>query len=211
MKKLIEISTLDDLKACAKKVNVDGWACAHCGLFYGNTEDSEMHARYCCTRVSECHTCGGLSQPHRAYCDACELDHVHEAFQQLEEVDWDGQTPLCIFRGDEYFFDPEGLELFLDGHCIPIDDLRLVICKPQELPVFEMNEYLEDYTPLEDDFFELPKGWQEAEKAVNDYLKKCGHFCWYGGNKRVSTKSLKEYVSEHLWDVSDDQLDGEEK
>jgi len=54
-----------------KFVTTQGWACVHCGAFYGNDPRSEHMAKWCCTRRTPCPCGEGMSEPHKTKCEKC--------------------------------------------------------------------------------------------------------------------------------------------
>ncbi len=72
--------------------------------------------RYWADRISkdqlathvDCVDCGVEFEKDYTYqkrCSVCKYKHDQEKYLKLELVEWDGKTPLCIWGGEEYFFD----------------------------------------------------------------------------------------------------------
>lgn len=110
----------------AQKITVEGWV-SRGGLFYGNDERA---ARYRgCTHV-HCSNCGEPAKQGYLICPACIAKKEKERFDSLPKVKWDGVTPICIYGSDQYFFDGDELDDYLDVHDLKAEDLMLVLCNP---------------------------------------------------------------------------------
>lgn len=114
---------------------------------------------------------------------------------KLEEVDWDGETPLTCFDNDVYFWNMDYLLDYLndlpndteDGtDNTTLEDLMLVLCEPAKPSVFEMADFLSD--DLHEDC-DLPDT-EEIDKQVNDWIESNLPAMWIADNKRVRPESL---------------------
>lgn len=128
-------------------------------------------------------------------CSKCRDKSKRESYLKLELVEWDCETPLSIYRGDEYFFNTDELESYCDTYKLKSEELLLVLCEPVKASYFELNEHCID---------EMPEGWtiddyktkgfkysaDEVENIVNEFLEKISPLSWVGGNKRVTVKGL---------------------
>jgi hypothetical protein len=115
-----------DSHEAAQRVTVTGWR-SRAGLFFG---DDEGAARYAGCTHRPCRDCGDLTLKHRLYCDACCTKLEIARYEALPKQPWDGTTPLCLFGGDEYFFDADAVTDYCHEHDIAPEDLRLVLCEP---------------------------------------------------------------------------------
>lgn len=179
--------------------SVKGWACKVCGGFYpGESEGQEHAARWCHGhRDKPCQTPGCANRVTSLYnhCEACEARRDSVKWHAKPKVDWDGETPLCEYRSDRYFFDADTLaehteDRLADG--ATVDQLRFVLCEPDQPPDFDITEFLSDHLP-DDDHGGSPFGSDETKainKTVNDWIAARLPFCWVATNQAVSPESL---------------------
>ena len=174
-----------------KEVSVDMWSNGN-GMAY----QDKRQAVYACAIGSVCLECGKhISGKTYTKCDTCRDKAEEECYLKLEEVKWDGTTPLTIYMSDKYFFGIEDIESFLED-CdpeIPVEDLNLVVCENESPPEFELSEYLVDFlpegtTPEDLENKEGEHSTKEVEDIVNDWLYGIKRKVWYPSNKRVSLK-----------------------
>ncbi len=187
----------------AEQKTVTGWACKTCGRFCGEGAAGERADRYCHASDAPC-KCGRRRKFYESACQSCRDKYEAKKYAGLEEVEWDGETPLVGFRNDHYIWNVDELVEYLDG-CevqVPLDDpdltddefraaaleeTRLCLCRQVEKPEFELAEFLWDYDPEA----EINDDGKVAEKAVNDWLAKY-RVMWVQDNKRPSLDSLKK-------------------
>jgi hypothetical protein len=168
---------------------VEGYVCRTCNRYWG--EDKNL-ANYCCSDHSIC-KCGNKTKDKSwAICEECLRKRDEQRWEKAEEVDWNGETPLCLFNGDKYFFCIDSILCYLEDNEIEISDLRLELCEAEPMPVFSMYEFLEDYLP--EDMPE-PDGSYEIEQIVNKFLDGNWQPCYMGCGKKISEKSKLKYLS----------------
>lgn len=190
--------------------NIKGWACKVCGCFYGDGPAGERAARYCHAKDKPC-DCGGRHSKHYTYCDRCRAATRHEVWLKMQEVEWDGTTPLVDHDSDRYFFSPEDLadwllELDFDYFgkqdnpganagetptdeqimAVALENVRLCLCREVPPPTFDLVDFLCDH----DDEAELDAEGLAVEKAVNDWVRKYREI-YTEDNKRPSLESIK--------------------
>ncbi|HEX7718693.1 MAG TPA: hypothetical protein VF389_02705 [Woeseiaceae bacterium] len=129
-----DIQIMYDSPEAAQRVTVAGWR-SRDGHFYG---DNEGAARYAGCTHRACQDCGAPIKKLRMVCDECRQKCVIAKYATLPRETWDGTTPLCMFDGDEYFFDADDLHDYCADHDCTVEDLLLVICKPVYLS--QINE-----------------------------------------------------------------------
>jgi hypothetical protein len=133
-----------------------------------------------------------------AVCEECwkkkQNKKENEAWEKAEEVDWDGETPLVLFWNDRYFFSLDDVWDYVDQLEEPytIEDLRFELCEPYLPRSFDIIRYMDEYISEDDDIPQ--KDVDEIEEIVNDWIS--GHLTsrWIGSGKKVSMKSLKEWL-----------------
>jgi hypothetical protein len=186
--------------AAEYRTNIEGWCCKTCRRFWAA---DERMARWCCATELPCPECGGRNA-NKSYtcCAACLRRYEDERWAKLERADWDGETPLCEWRGDRYYFDAEEVaERIVDhmGEGGTIGDIRLVVCVAAEPSTFEMAEFLVDELP--EDFVPGPD-YGEIDKVVNDWIEAQSPLSWLPGDKAVSVASLEAIVGPLLAEES---------
>ena len=113
---------------------VEAWGCRKCKQLY----KTESSARTCCAKDRPC-PCGAVIEG-KAYtlCRACrdradaERKDARWAELSAKAVDWDGETMLCQWDGDEFFRDAGDIEIWLDRHeGMRLEGMRLVTTREQ--------------------------------------------------------------------------------
>lgn len=186
--------TLPNEEAAEHRTNISGWVCKTCRRFYGDEEGAERTARYCCEKDHECGTegCNGRAGKPWIYCDPCIKKRADARWAGLEQVAWDGDTPLVLFDDDHYFFDVDDLEYFLDEEGLTLEKIQLVIAEEDRKPRFDIQEFLCDYLPEGEDV----DGAEKLDKFVNRWIGNNVPSSWVPSKKRPTLVSLKQYVKE---------------
>ncbi len=149
--------------------DISGWVGGD-GRFYGDNEDL---ARWAGCTHKECKSCGSVYS-RNSWCKPCREKNAIEKYNALEKKVWDGDTPLALNDGDEYFFSAEDLHDFIEDHELNLADLQLVLCKPVEMSLIDESYFLDD---LHEDA-ELTDEVAEALKALNSAIQKHPTSCW---------------------------------
>lgn len=169
-----------------KEVQVKMYTYKGSGFNYQDEESAKYAAAI--GRVCECGKF--ISGKTYTYCLECRERRNHERYLKLKEIEWDGETPLVLFGGDEYFFSSEDIESYCDETDIDEKDLDLVICKPPTVS-FDLEGLVRAI---------LPQDWgindintkkadylaEELEELVNKWLKDVSPISWIQGNKRIT-------------------------
>lgn len=169
---------------------------------YTNGKDTfayheEKQAEYAVAIGSICE-CGKFIGGKSYYlCTECRNKKQKEKYQALEETGWDGETPLCEFNSDVYFFSEEDILDHCDYENISVKDLELVECVKLDFPHFDIEDHccdslpedfsIHDYTPKKTKYSAA-----EVEDIVNAFLEDVSPGSWIAGNKRVSVDYLEE-------------------
>lgn len=187
----------------AEVVTVTGWSCNKCHRWYGEGEFGERAARYCCghqDRPCEAEGCQGRAQAPYITCHPCMEKHAAERWAALPRVEWDGTSPICEWSGDQYIFSLDDLdgyladnEAYCSGDPSAFDDLRFVLCEPDNGREFSMSEFLEDSLPDEDYGQDLQD--EEINDAVNAWIKENAPFSWHPGKKAISVESIRRVMA----------------
>lgn len=158
--------------------NIEGWVDRH-GRFWGK---DEYIARWSgCTHVL-CKDCGMII-PKEGFtvCGDCREAKAVERYKLREQKQWDGQTPLYSEVADEYFFDGDSLQYYLEDSECTIQDLRLVICDPVKLSEITDEFFCEDL-PEEG---EVPSDVLDAMDELNRVIQEQGPVSWVPGKYAV--------------------------
>lgn len=181
---------LPNEEAAEFRTNIEGWVCKTCRRFYGNDLGAERTARYCCEKDHQCGTegCENRAKKNWIYCDPCLSKRDLERYLKLEEVEWDGETPLVEDDDDRFFFSADDLREHLEQEDIKLEDMRLVICVIDEPRSFDLRDFLDDHLPegLE------PDDPTKLEAYVNRWIEKHVPRVWTSGKQRPSLESLKK-------------------
>ena len=173
-------------EAAEQVANVAGWVCKTCRRFYG---EDERVARYCCARDLKCSTegCTGRAEKPYTFCGNCREKKELARWLAYPEVPWDGETPLCLDDDDEFFYSQDDLEEYLAQNDLKPEDLRLVICKEDTKPYFDMMEFLTDYLPEDME----PDDPAKIDALVNRWIEKHVPTVWVPGKMRPTLESLR--------------------
>lgn len=175
----------------ANEITATGWACKTCGRWYGNEDRAEHMARWCCCTDMPCE-CGGRTEKGYTKCKTCRDKIDMECYYGKPEKPWDGITPLTCHKDDRWFWNLNDLLDYLETDAPTpkeIEELRLVICVPNNPGHFDLCDWLCDFLPEDDD---PPGDWKAVEKAVNDYIDSMKPFSWTAGKYRPSIASILE-------------------
>lgn len=161
----------------AQMKTVTGWVSAD-GRFYGNDERA---ARYAGSTHSKCE-CGGMVEKGWTICETCRHKSAQERYLKLPYKDWDGKVPICLYDGDEYFWDEEKLLDYLYDHELNGSEVQLVFCDPVNYQSIDTETVAGD--SHED--WEPSKELEEKIAEFNKYLATLPAHSWFPGKVRTS-------------------------
>lgn len=154
-------------QAAEFRTDVTGWVSRH-GRFFGNSEDT---ARYDGCTHRHCKGCGGpVRKSSWVCCDDCRRKARANRFAALESVVWDGETPLCIFEGDDFFFDRNELDDYCYEHDCRPSDLELVLCVPVYAQPIDPDDFYEGSLPEDQALGDVCPYLQEQFDELNRYI-----------------------------------------
>lgn len=170
-----------------KEVNTKRWINGVTTFEY----QDKRSAAYACAIGSVCNCGKSFEGKQYIYCPDCRDKRRDEKYNSLELVEWDGKTPLSNFDGDEYFYDEDAIQNYIDYEGVEVE-LQLVLCKQVFPSEFSLDDYTEGHLPEDFGLDDLETKEQkytanEVEAIVNDYLKTLAPV-WYPSNKRVTIK-----------------------
>jgi hypothetical protein len=175
----IILSTSDE--AASFKTNISGWVSRN-GRFFGV---DERIARYDgCTHVI-CEDCGKPTEKGCLVCSECKEKRDIKKYNALPNEEWNGVGAVYSESNDKYFWSWDEVDEFCYDEGIKVEDLRLVICTPQYLPLLDHSDYGEDV--LAEDG-ELPDKVVQAIEDFNKVIKNTEPVSWYPSNKAVAQR-----------------------
>lgn len=176
-------------KEAAQPVTMDGWLSAD-GHFWPNKDDpkfAEHHARWggCTHKICEC---GNEHEKHYTMCFACRNKKSKERYGAMPFEDYNGQ-PVCIYQSDTYFFNEDDIEDYARDNEIDFDALDLVICTPNYMRCFDIDDLCADDLP-EDQYVSdvAPNIAAKAAELEELILKEKPILSWSQGTHRTTYK-----------------------
>lgn len=161
---------------------VKGWV-SSTGRFWGKDENM---ARYEGSTHKLC-DCGGVMKKGYTKCEACQARAHLGAYFKMPEVPFDkAGFPVYDDVSEEYFFDEDSIEEYLEEHDKKPEDLKLYICdanNPSEID----TEFWDDILPEDGD---IPSAVQIALDALNKTLRESKPWSWSPGNKRTTYQPI---------------------
>ena len=181
----IILNTSDE---AAKLVTITGWVSRQ-GVFYGNDERT---ARYAGATHLACKQCGTPHDKMWTLCNGCRDLADIARFEKLERKPWDGVTPVCVYRGDDYFFDVDSFLDWCADNDVKPEEAMLVHCEPHFARGIDMDHW---YDELPQDG-ELPA---ELAQALDEFNAKISAYkeplSWGPSKVAVDQQSLKELAT----------------
>jgi hypothetical protein len=175
---------LNTSDAAAKHVTgIDGWVDRH-GRFWGKDESAARWSG--CTHII-CPDCSNPTSKNYTICSACRDKKAIERYNKRDRIEWDTKTPLYSYAADEYFFDEDELDCYIEDNDCSIESLRLVICDPVKLRNIH-DDYWED--ELQEDG-ELPKDILQALEELNELINSYPAVSWYPGKSAAKISKSK--------------------
>ena len=150
-------------EAATYRTDVKGWVSRH-GHYFG--ADERLARLHGCTH-SVCN-CGAPAEKYHRFCDACQAKRDAERWEALPLVEWDGETPLCIYRDDTYFFDIDQVRDYAAENGEKVSELRFVLCKPVYARRLEVDYWADQLVEGDD----APSWLEDAVDEFNEVIAK---------------------------------------
>lgn len=185
----------DSAEAARYVRNIDGWV-SRKGQFYGNHKGAENLARWDgCTHV-KCEGCGATTERSYSLCKTCRAAREVERFKALPVRDWDGLSPVCVYRSDAFFFGWDALEEHCEEEGESPEGMMLVHCAPRIPRLIDIADWLSDYVPDDDDDAEhcIPRAVFEAADALNAAIRAAGPWSWRPIDVAVGGENWRRFV-----------------
>ena len=155
---------LDTSDEAAKFVTgISGWV-SRDGHFCGNDEHI---ARYIGSTHKLCE-CGNIVEKMWLKCGACRAKEAQERFNSFPNKEWDGNSPIALFDGEEFFFDYSALSDYCEDHDTSPEKLMLVHCRPNYAREIDPNELYCDELPEDG---EVDGNLAEEFEKLNRYIR----------------------------------------
>lgn len=150
----------------------------------GHVYNEERDARYAGCTHRPCKYCDAPAQKSWTACDACRAKKDRQNWEALPGKPWYGDSPVCLWSDDRYFWCLQEFEDWAQDECIDKSKVMLVHCEPVYAPKIE-HDYACDQLPYEAED-ELPGPILAAIAAFNAALDAYGKpLSWIAGNERV--------------------------
>lgn len=188
---------LYDSPEAAKPITIEGWVSKDGKVFTG--KEAEHLARYSGSTHTICE-CGTPAKKPYTACPDCREKRQAETYRKLPLVEWDVETPLCIYRSDEYFYNEDDIDYHCEENKINESDLQLVLCEPSEPRILEASEFLEEIIPENDDY-KIPEDIHKAAEEFNQTVRDAMPISWEASDKRVQ---LSKEIYCHACSVAGD-------
>lgn len=168
---------------------VEGWACKTCGRFWGDRQDSEHAARYCCAKQIPCSLCGKL-RDRMSFCRECQDKKDQERWERMPQRDYDG-NPVVVYGDDRYLFDEDEVLDYLADLESP-GDAQLEHAKPFIFTWrWTVSELLGDDCGPD---FEWDT--REIDDQIAEWVQANAPKYYEPSGERVSDKSLAELAAQ---------------
>lgn len=167
-----------DSPEAAKEVTLTGWLSAD-GRFYGKNEHM---ARWggCTHNVCEC---GSVKEKHYTRCNSCIQKARAKTYNELPFEEWDYEKPVVTWDGDDYFYDIEALEEYMEES--DIDEINLLICSP----IYHCQIDADQVTNGEaHENYEMPDELAKKIDELNNYIRTLPPHSYTPGKIRTTYK-----------------------
>ena len=103
IKETEQIVMYDSPEAATYRTDIKGWVNSS-GQYWN---DEHMARWTSCTHMT-C-SCGKIYEKGRVRCRFCQAKKDMEDYYALPMIEWDGESPVCDYDGNTYFFDHESV------------------------------------------------------------------------------------------------------
>lgn len=170
-----KVVLFDSNEAAQFRTNISGWVSRH-----GRLCCDERAARYDGCTHTRCEDCSQPITKGRLVCPKCWDKRQTLKYEAMPKEDWNGEGMLYSDAADKYFSDWCEIEEFIEEEGGTIEGLRLIICKPNYLPLLDSSDFGCD--ELAEDG-ELPDAVVDAINKFNEVIKATRPVSWTPGNK----------------------------
>jgi len=188
-----QVRFYDDPNLVEYRTNLEGWTGPDM-LYYGKGEEGEARARYANSTHKKCN-CGNV-YPKNGYCSDCYEKKSRENFLKLEEVEWDGESVICEWNGDLFFYDIADVYEYCDDNDIKIEDFNIVLCEKRvDISDVNIDELNEEYCDQDGNgvSYYHPEIAKKIEE-LNELIKNAEPKLWFPTKKRIKINKEDEKV-----------------
>jgi len=171
----------DSPEAATFKTGIEGWV-SRDGYFYGKDENL---ARYGGCTHKVCPECGTVYEK-SSYCRPCHTKKRAETVAAFPVERWNGETPLCLFDSETFFFGDDVLDWLADHP----EDVLICKCKPGHLHQLDEDNWADD---LPEDG-ELPTEVSVALAALNAAIRTAPPSCWWPDDVAIDVADLRSRI-----------------
>ena len=188
-----EIKLFDDPKLVEYRTDLEGWTGPD-KLYYGKGEEGERRARAANSTHKKCE-CGNVFLKN-SYCDVCAAERRKKDFLKKEEVEWDGESYMCIRDDEKFFSDMDDFFEWCEQE--EIEDptqVELMLCerdiKISEIDIDELNE---EYCSEDGEKGVCYYHPEIAEKVdeLNKLIRNAKPIFWFQTNKRIKIPPIPD-------------------
>lgn len=178
----------EDAEQLIEQVNIDVWKVSDKKYFL--TKESAID-HVITNKKCEC---GNLMNKYNSKCYNClnvdrkeenEKKYIRKPFQE-----WDGETPLCLYNDDKFFFSEDEVFDYLVENNLTQGEIQLCICSPNNPPQIDYYVFCEDIMPENvDDIRDLAPEIMKKIDELNEFIKTQKPISWTEGLFRTELKS----------------------
>ena len=99
-------------------------------------------------------------------CDRCRAAKERARYLLFDLVEWDGETPLVLFGGDEWFYSYDDILFFCEENETTPESLMMQLSEPMYCVLGE--DTFESFLPVDEDY---PAWLTEAVDAFNESVR----------------------------------------
>jgi hypothetical protein len=181
----------------AERKTVEGWMCKTCRRFFGDGEQAERIARWCCVKATPCDQCGVPKQKMYTLCATCRGTLQKKRHAARERAPWN-DLPLWCEAEDKWFdhldaaedeaavrisdrqddanYDPNPDEIAAE-----LEDMELLLSEPVYGREFDADEYFFDDMPDDEgsDGRGLPEAIEVQVRVLNEAVRQFGPLSYH--------------------------------
>lgn len=175
------------------------WFCRKCRKIWGANDE---HMASCCCCTHKLCECGQEHVKHWTMCDDCREKQSSATWYAKPEVEWDGEWPLALADGDNFFFSEDALidyiqETYEEGASLDsvASSLRLTSCKPNRPRSFNVTDWLCDDLPEDGEVSDA----ESIDERINEILSEIGIVSYSAEFVRLNVRKILTEIG--YWDT----------